>query len=354
MLGAGASAEAGAPLMNAFIPAAQSVWRTNQLEPADKSRFQLVFKARAGLQSVHSKSVLDINNIESLFGAFEMAVLLGKLSGLDRSEVEQLPAAIATVIARTIEKRISYPWRMETTSRPSAPVPYQDFATLLGDLLRRDPRSVSVISFNYDLALDYALYTAGLQFGYCLGPGSHTGEMDLLKLHGSLNWSRCGGCDEIVAWDLKQFFGKFDWTPLPGATSGTLEISGRLSKHSHCAGKCLRPEPLIVPPTWNKGRFHVQLKNVWQVAATHLAEAENVFVVGYSLPLTDEFFRYFYALGSVGEAVFDLFSVVDPDNGVAERFRQLLGPAASDSFRPILGTFSGAMSGLRRAVGLAV
>jgi hypothetical protein len=41
------------------------------------------------------------------------------------------------------------------------------------------------------------------------------------------------------------------------------------------------------------GNAHTGLSSVWRAAATHLAEAENVFIIGYSLPDTDEFFRYF-------------------------------------------------------------
>jgi NAD-dependent SIR2 family protein deacetylase len=333
ILGAGASAEAGAPVMGNFIATAQEVSRTESLAADEKLQFQLVFKARARLQSVHSKSALDINNIESLFGAFEMAALLGKLGGLERSEIEKLPAAMAVVIARTIEKRIKYPKESEITSRPSAPTPYGDFATLLGDLTRREPGCVSVIAFNYDVALDYALYSLGIPFRYCLEQGTDNSGLDLLKLHGSLNWSRCSTCSEIVAWELKQFFSKYDWSPNPNSSFGRLEFGDRLSKHSHCEGSCLQPQPMIVPPTWNKGKFHSQLENVWRTAAGHLAEAENIFVVGYSLPPTDEFFRYFYALGSVGDSVFENFSVVDPIGTAAERFRSLLGPAATDSFR---------------------
>jgi hypothetical protein len=38
---------------------------------------------------------------------------------------------------------------------------------------------------------------------------------------------------------------------------------------------------------------------VWRTAAQHLSEAEHIFIIGYSLPETDQFFRYLYGLGTV-------------------------------------------------------
>lgn len=83
ILGAGASAQAGAPLMTTFIGTAQDILRgTPSLYPKEREYFDLVFRARTLLQHVHSKSELDINNIESLFGVFDMATLLRKLGTL--------------------------------------------------------------------------------------------------------------------------------------------------------------------------------------------------------------------------------------------------------------------------------
>ncbi len=50
--------------------------------PEDREQFDLVFKGRAALQQVHSMAQLDILNIESVFAAFEMAQLTGRLGNL--------------------------------------------------------------------------------------------------------------------------------------------------------------------------------------------------------------------------------------------------------------------------------
>jgi hypothetical protein len=43
ILGAGASAQAGAPLMNTFIPVAQDIKRGGTLYPKEQENFDLVF-----------------------------------------------------------------------------------------------------------------------------------------------------------------------------------------------------------------------------------------------------------------------------------------------------------------------
>jgi NAD-dependent SIR2 family protein deacetylase len=352
ILGAGASARAGAPMMNSFIEAAT---RTSEakLDQEDVEAFDLVFRARAQLQSVFAKSKVDINNIESLFGAFEMAALIGRLGNLPPSEVCKLPAAMARLIARTIEASVRFPTRQhnrEAEGRVLPPEPYGEFSVLLNAIQQRE--SVAVMTFNYDLCLDYALYSEGVPFDYCLTEPNATNKLPLLKLHGSLNWGRCEKCASIVAWEMQHFFRTQRWRTYDLPSYVRLTVSNLLSKHSHCETS-LPCNPVIVPPTWNKGRFHTDLSVVWRSAAKHLSEAERIFVIGYSLPKTDEFFHYFYALGSVGDAIPTLFSIVNPDRQTEARFSEILGPTVTDLHcaRMIEGTFEDSTEKIGRELG---
>jgi hypothetical protein len=72
---------------------------------------------------------------------------------------------------------------------------------------------------------------------------------------------------------------------------------------------------------------------VWQAAARELSTAENIVVCGYSLPDSDQFFRYLYALGTVGDLRLKRLWVFDPDPGVEDRFKKLLGQAATPRFK---------------------
>jgi hypothetical protein len=75
------------------------------------------------------------------------------------------------------------------------------------------------------------------------------------------------------------------------------------------------------------------LVGVWQQAARQLSDAENIIVSGYSVPETDAFFKYLFALGAVGNSLIRRFWVFDPDERVEERFRKLLGVAPNSKFQ---------------------
>lgn len=111
-----------------------------------------------------------------------------------------------------------------------------------------------------------------------------------------------------------------------------------------------------MPPTWNKGQHHAQLANVWRSAAQHLSEVENIFIIGYSLPQTDEFFRFFYALGSVSPTLLRTVCIVDPDeeNKVFSRFSEIFGPIAlaPDCFRPLKKYFKDALPDIAKRLDL--
>ncbi|MHB1587420.1 MAG: hypothetical protein ACYCRH_08255 [Acidiferrobacteraceae bacterium] len=89
ILGAGASKEGGAPLMADFLDVARTLWETQKVSTSAPA-FETVFKAIGHLQQVHSKAELDIINIESVFAAFEMGKLLGRLPGYSAADIDGL------------------------------------------------------------------------------------------------------------------------------------------------------------------------------------------------------------------------------------------------------------------------
>ncbi len=74
---------------------------------------------------------------------------------------------------------------------------YGNFVNVLEQLMTQNRRA-SVITFNYDLGLDYALQFHRHGLDYCLEPSQFSPSLRLLKLHGSLNWARCTECGKIV------------------------------------------------------------------------------------------------------------------------------------------------------------
>ena len=137
-----------------------------------------------------------------------------------------------------------------------------------------------------------------------------------------------------MSWELSKYFSKLSFNDQPllakGETkTGHVPITTQFELFKHCDQPVVRG-PIVVPPTWNKSEHHKEIENVWQTAASDLAEAENIFVIGYSLPPTDHFFRYLFALGTASDIRIRKFVVFDPHVklGVGERFKSILGPLA--------------------------
>src|SRR5688500_12425171 len=64
ILGAGASMEAGAPVMRTFLDVADALRRGGKLPAPRQASFDLVFKGITALSGAHSKAQLDIDNLE--------------------------------------------------------------------------------------------------------------------------------------------------------------------------------------------------------------------------------------------------------------------------------------------------
>lgn len=326
VLGAGASRHAGAPLMADFLDVAERLLHSGEVRE-DAHAFQLVFRAIHMLQPAFAKARIDTDNLESVYAAFEMARVFGRLGDLPDEDLKRLPAAMRTVIVRTLESTVSFVRGHETVEAPSA---YRQLVDLISKLrcLPGRPHRVSVITFNYDLALDYALYSARVPVYYRLS-SQDPDAVPLLKLHGSINWYR--GSDGIKAWTMRDQFRRSLWR-IPG---GDAPVKLRLSvdapgsdETEHRTG--LR-DPFIVPPAWSKVSHFEDIQPVWRGAADAFSTAENIIVIGYSMPETDGFFRYLYALGTMSQTRLKRFLLFDPfasDNSpLVERYRDVIGSA---------------------------
>ena len=98
-----------------FLDTADELRKTIDLGD-DKASFDAVFKGISALQAVHSKSTLDVYNLESVFAAFEMASLFGRLGSLTAEEIRGMSSAIRRLIVRTLEERIMLPVRGKTVN----------------------------------------------------------------------------------------------------------------------------------------------------------------------------------------------------------------------------------------------
>jgi hypothetical protein len=340
IVGAGASYEAGGPLRSTFLDRARDLFAAGAVADR-KSDFERVFNALVRLRDVFYKSGLDLDNIESVFGAIEMARTIDKLGDYSTKGIVALAKSIRVLIVRTLDESI----RCSHQHNPSNPsqdkfLPSSGYGEFVKRIEKINERSAcesacSLLTFNYDIALDYALMRTRIPHEYCLESPIDRNVLRLLKLHGSLNWATCTKCKRIRGAQLSEekvlkYANRVGQSVFPLPTA-------EVFAEANC-GKCGTPltnDPVIVPPTWNKIEGRNELANVWKQSATELGRAENIICIGYSLPESDLFFRYLFALGTVGAAHLRRFWVFDPDpeGVVEERYRRLIGKGIERRFK---------------------
>ena len=331
VFGAGASVTSGTPLMKGFIDSADDL-RSDPTSGVSHEDFGLFFDVLQNrLPQLHSKSVVELGNIESVFGIVEMARLAGRLPLTDPGEIERVSSATRRVLADTIELRCRFKRGLDKWMPP------RDYLSIVGwierERLAQQAGEVALVSFNYDVALDFALHFSLVPADYCLGDQQHA-TVPLLKLHGSLNWSLCRKCKTITPISLGRIFQMEPKGDLrdDASTAAILATRCLTANGAHCPESPATNDPGIVPPSWNKTQYHESFSRVWQRAAREIAEAREIYVIGYSFPPSDAFFRDLLALGLFGSTRLKRFEVVDPDATVAGRFRELLGPESKNRF----------------------
>lgn len=346
ILGAGASKQAGAPLMNDFIAKAQDLLLARKCDASVAADFELVFKAIGQLHAANTKSQLNVRNVESVWSAFEMAKQIGRLGQLTGEDAEKPFRAIRSVILETLERSVRYPMEgKEHEKYPRPPLPYDKFGAFVAGLLKKGV-AVSIISFNYDLCAEFALSANRIGYDYCLKTEARC-DVPLLKLHGSLNWiyDQETGVQSV---SFEEILRKFQFVFSDGPHV-FLRISTALSavlgeKNINAATATV---PFIVPPSLSKTEEHSKILPVWRRACEELRTAQNILVFGYSLPENDNFFRYLYSLGTISDMGLKRFWVFDPSkNEVEKRYVRMLGQYALDCFAVYGMTFEQALDHL--------
>ena len=192
------------------------------------------------------------------------------MPGFKVEEIPKLIKALKRLIVVTIERMCLFPM---SEGHVNPPKPYDKFVSLIKKLSSEaNPRQdVSILTFNYDVAIDLALHNSNVDFNYCLN-GEFSGSnvkgnyMKLLKLQGSLNWGHIKNNNSILPWELGDYFRKYDYRPVIEPYS-TISIGSNIDSYDQIRGIKFDSEPVIVLPTWNKSGYHKQLTNVWSQAA---------------------------------------------------------------------------------------
>ena len=356
ILGAGASAEAGAPLMGDFIARAKKLHAVDGFGQERAQIQDVLDAAYKDLKPVQVKSSIAYHNIEELFSAIDMGAMLNVFGSRDPSTLQALQTAVRVFIYRTIEETVRL---TRVGQRIESPKGYATLAELTLEKIKRTARyghkDVSFITFNYDTCLEFALVRAGLGVDYGLDEpfvcehearyqAGRQVAIPVLKLHGSINWAQCLQCNVVAPTEIDFWRPVSFMDVLDQPKSLPLPVGTHIAKLQHRCGSKLDPVPVIVPPTWNKAANGDGLQSVWKRAAQELGSADNIVVIGYSMPVTDTFFKYLFALGSDSDVHLEKFVVINGTEGgqSEQRFKDLLGPMSAKAFRYHSFVFSGA------------
>ncbi|WP_303859662.1 SIR2 family protein [Alkalibaculum bacchi] len=137
---------------------------------------------------------------------------------------------------------------------------------------------VIFITTNYDLLLDSAILSNGLDIDYGFkNIYKHQSEcLPLYKIFGSLNWKYCDVCDNFLISSQIE--------------DGMLKS---IIKEDYACNICHNQfKSIIVPPTFYKEISNYYLNNIYHNLNKGLYEVENIIFCGYSFPDADLYIKF--------------------------------------------------------------
>jgi hypothetical protein len=288
LLGAGFSAPLGLPTISNFY------WKAKDLYENDRKKFahfSRSFDLMDSFGRLKTFMKADLENIEEILSILEMAETLS-----------------SPLSSQTFSKFIS---EVIVAYTPEIPAP---------EKLADDDLNPNVLHFfgKHPLISSYCLFVAQL---LALRPprrvnGKWRLERGEPSAHYSiitLNYDRLleTACDYIQKHYQQKPPIRF-YDPTSSNKTNTNVLLAKL--HG-----CVTTE--IVPPTWNK-KIHPTILPAWQAAFASVANANDLRFIGYSLPETDSYFRYF--LKAAISKSFNLQRVdVLCSGNVGQRYQQL-------------------------------
>lgn len=314
ILGAGFSHEEGLPLVSNFLERMRDAgdWLASKGRRCEAEAIEKVFTYRLQAAAAAYRVKIDVENIEELFslasaegGQLQDAMTLAIAATLDYCQESHRHRNISVSLEKS---------RIQGTRLSKARIGIKDgnqgkvfaaepvlicAAGMLGFYGEAEASENTFITFNYDVLLEEALKRLLVPFHYGLGDGVviHDPNVDgtsatrVLKLHGSVNWSR----------------------------DGQLNVHGRYGEVLD-AGHT----PVLVPPTWRK-EFFPELMNVWDAALVAIRSATRIVMVGFSMPPTDMHVKYLLAAGLRENVSLRKIVFVNPDEeGIRKRALAIL------------------------------
>jgi hypothetical protein len=326
ILGAGFAAEAGLPLMRDFMNRMRdaAAWLEQQdAREREVEAISRILEFRLKAAAAAHRVPLDVENVEELFSlvsagggerlAEDMAWAIAATLDYARSSAPALaehqyfstgmlgvagwskPANWISPVANIQQAVQSGSLKGEWYGCP----PYEFYlGVICGYFNKGGPgRRDTIVSFNYDTVIEDGLEALGVPFSYgaeaCIGwktpealRRAQGARIRVLKLHGSVNW--CSGLKDWAGTDSR-----LGEVPISVATAKNRQISA-FESYAKLRGLGLTPQ--LVAPTWQKA-LAGGLSAIWSDAVSAVRTATNIIILGYSMPPTDQHFKYLLAAG---------------------------------------------------------
>jgi hypothetical protein len=336
ILGAGFSREAGYPLIKDFMNRMRdaAAWLQDQVGRTEElAAIEKVLDFRLKAASASYRVPLNVENVEELFS-------LASASG-DKSLSQAMRLAIAATLdyassTANLGSDLHFSVGALESLRLGTPQSWGPISGTLGSALqneqpKRDWRECSpydfylglmcgyfhkrgpdcqntIITLNYDLVIEESLRHLGIDFHYGI-KGRRIVRIDenkyeqipiseaslkLLKLHGSINW-----CSPAAVSDEISETSELSNRDFQRIVARLVELSEQIAvfdSYRELSSHPSRPTPHLVPPTWSKS-LEAPLTSVLNAAVSALRTATRIVILGYSLPPTDQHFRYLLAAG---------------------------------------------------------
>jgi hypothetical protein len=289
VLGAGASKSWGLPLTNELFPLALRAVHN----PTDRKQIRDFIRYQYPHFHTRWRNYPPFEEFLSLVDVYlEFADVIKRDHAFSVEEVAQLRKELLLAIpvvfhgARTDVKHSKV----------------QQFARVL-------ERGDVVITFNWDFLVEEALYDLKKECEYHLDENA----ISILKPHGSLDWFD----ENEVSFKSKSVFALND------------KFKRILVFRRFRAPRTDNPAvPVILPPVANKKFKYKELQAIWRDAWLALRHAEQIYIIGYSLPSEDLHARLTIRSAIRANERFDghnlKLAVVNPDRSVYLRFARLV------------------------------
>lgn len=267
ILGAGFSAPLGLPVIANFLEKAKDLAFLDNVEIPHRKEIIEKFER---LRNVGTVCKSDPYNIEEIFSIIAMDEFLG---GSKRQLIFRVKKFISAVIQHTTPK----------TSVWNSTEPPKTNHVVSIDKHYAGHRAFVASLFNLRAMREKGQFDDSYQLKVGFTPSNQQNKYDVLTMN----------YDTILE-DITDSYNLF--LEVPSMEKPSFNIISKDNKELQDKPNlcklhgCVRQDN-IIPPTWNKGNS--EIKPIWSAAHHLLVKANRVRIIGYSLPETDSYFRYF-------------------------------------------------------------